>query len=336
MKRKPTPLAHDAAVPRAQRELLALARRTSPARYDVNAGAARFVAALKVASSATMPAAASVRRAGSFAKLKLALLVLPVGLLVFMGDSWRRGSIHDGVPARRASVDTHDEFASALAKAAPRQELSVISPTILRAPPEQGGMSEGPKLSPRARQLNLASEPERVRRSRRAHPTERAYAFGSGEQRAAASSVAARASGPSATTQSRATRASATQSNVEVERVSVDDTSVSRVDAKLEKNAPADRDRQAPVRNSAPIDELQAIATARRLVASSPRAALTLLAQVEQQHPRGYFVEEREALTVVALFEAGERKLAERQAVSFLQRHPQSPYASRIRERSAR
>jgi hypothetical protein len=80
-----------------------------------------------------------------------------------------------------------------------------------------------------------------------------------------------------------------------------------------------------------PLDELHAIAEARVLAAQRPRAGLALLLRLRSEHPHGYFVEEREALTVLALAGAGERNQAARQAKLFLRSYPLSPFAERVR-----
>jgi hypothetical protein len=79
------------------------------------------------------------------------------------------------------------------------------------------------------------------------------------------------------------------------------------------------------------IDELRAIAQARRLLSREPQAALALLERLTRAHPKGYFVEEREALRVLALSAAGRNDQAERYAESFLLAYPHSPFADRIR-----
>jgi len=79
------------------------------------------------------------------------------------------------------------------------------------------------------------------------------------------------------------------------------------------------------------IDELRAIAQARRLMANEPQTALALLERLTRAHPKGYFVEEREALRVLALSAAGRSDQAERYAESFLRAYPNSPFADRIR-----
>jgi hypothetical protein len=91
----------------------------------------------------------------------------------------------------------------------------------------------------------------------------------------------------------------------------------------------------APAAKPEPLDELRATAEARRLVVRSPRAALALLTRLAAEHPRGYFVEEREALSILALVADGQQKQAERAAQTFLQRHPGSPFADRVQHATA-
>jgi outer membrane protein assembly factor BamD (BamD/ComL family) len=79
------------------------------------------------------------------------------------------------------------------------------------------------------------------------------------------------------------------------------------------------------------IDELRAIAQARRLLGHDPQAALSLLDRVARAHPSGYFVEEREALRVLALMAAGQSAQAKRRADAFLRVYPSSPFADRVR-----
>jgi hypothetical protein len=89
--------------------------------------------------------------------------------------------------------------------------------------------------------------------------------------------------------------------------------------------APAE-ERRAPQQ----VDELRAIARARVLVGRDPGAALALLQRVAREHPRGFFVEERRALTVLALA-ALDRDEAAPHAADFLRDYPRSPHAARVR-----
>jgi hypothetical protein len=80
-----------------------------------------------------------------------------------------------------------------------------------------------------------------------------------------------------------------------------------------------------------PVAELRDVARARALVSHDPATALAVLERLAQTHPHGYFIEEREALTILALTQAGQHDLAKPRATKFLREHPQSPLADRVR-----
>jgi hypothetical protein len=94
----------------------------------------------------------------------------------------------------------------------------------------------------------------------------------------------------------------------------------------------------APTAPASPLPggELQAIALARSLVPRDPGAALGVLDRVRRDHPHGYFVEEREALTVFALSGDGQQSLAKEQAAAFLRAFPNGPYSEQVRAVLAR
>jgi len=71
-------------------------------------------------------------------------------------------------------------------------------------------------------------------------------------------------------------------------------------------------------------------------VARDPAAALGVLDRLRKDHPHGYFVEEREALTVLALAGDGQKALAQQQASAFLRVFPNGPYSEQVREVLAR
>jgi outer membrane protein assembly factor BamD (BamD/ComL family) len=79
------------------------------------------------------------------------------------------------------------------------------------------------------------------------------------------------------------------------------------------------------------LGELRAIAAARNLVDRDPDAALAALEAIRRDHPNGYFVEERQALTILALAGAGKTAAARTQAADFLRAHPNGPYSDRMR-----
>lgn len=79
------------------------------------------------------------------------------------------------------------------------------------------------------------------------------------------------------------------------------------------------------------LGELRAIAVARDAVERDPGAALGVLDKIRREYPKGYFVEERQALTVIALARAGQTAAARQQATAFLRAYPNGPFADRIR-----
>lgn len=76
--------------------------------------------------------------------------------------------------------------------------------------------------------------------------------------------------------------------------------------------------------------EVRETARARRWVGSDPVRALQVLRALDTEVPGGFFAEERQALTVLALIGAGDPKGA-RRANEFLKRHPGGPFSARVR-----
>jgi hypothetical protein len=79
------------------------------------------------------------------------------------------------------------------------------------------------------------------------------------------------------------------------------------------------------------LNELQTIAVARGLVDRDPEAALRLLDQLRRQQPHGYFDQERDALTVLALARSGQSSAAHDKARAFLRAYPNGPLSDRVR-----
>lgn len=103
--------------------------------------------------------------------------------------------------------------------------------------------------------------------------------------------------------------------------------------AQIEEPAPTPHEEPKPEPTPTPdsINELRGIASARGLIERDPAAALSILQRLSRVHPNGYFVEEREALTVLALAAQDDEDAARKQAARFLKRYPTSPFADRIR-----
>lgn len=80
------------------------------------------------------------------------------------------------------------------------------------------------------------------------------------------------------------------------------------------------------------LAELRAVQTAQRALARHDgAAALRTLASLDRAQPQGNLREERDALRVLALCEAGRADDARAAAAVFLSRHPGSPQAARVR-----
>lgn len=96
--------------------------------------------------------------------------------------------------------------------------------------------------------------------------------------------------------------------------------------------APAPRRAAQP---RAPRDHLASevalLGEVQRIVDSNPRRALRLLGQHRRRYPDGTLVEEREFFMVQALWGAGRRDAARGRARRFLEAHPSSPHAPRLR-----
>jgi hypothetical protein len=90
--------------------------------------------------------------------------------------------------------------------------------------------------------------------------------------------------------------------------------------------------RARPTASSQLREESGAILEARAALRAGDAArSLTLLEQARVRFPRGALGQEREALTIQALAQSGERASARRRAVAFLRAHPQSPYVADVR-----
>jgi hypothetical protein len=79
------------------------------------------------------------------------------------------------------------------------------------------------------------------------------------------------------------------------------------------------------------VAEMQGIARARALLGSDPAAAVAELVKLRREHPNGFFVEERRALTILALARAGNGAAAHEQGTAFLKRYPNGPFTDRVR-----
>jgi TolA-binding protein len=79
-------------------------------------------------------------------------------------------------------------------------------------------------------------------------------------------------------------------------------------------------------------EEGRMLAEAHRLVqAGQPERALSVLRDSQKRYPRSVLSQEREVLTIEALYAGGASGTAKQRALAFLARHPKSPHAERLR-----
>lgn len=94
-------------------------------------------------------------------------------------------------------------------------------------------------------------------------------------------------------------------------------------------------DTSALVASVAPVDgpaeELELLVQIKQKASSEPAAALSLVEEGHRRFPRGSFYQERESIAVLALAQLGRAAEARERAKHFLDAHPQSPYAERLR-----
>lgn len=80
-----------------------------------------------------------------------------------------------------------------------------------------------------------------------------------------------------------------------------------------------------------PAEELALLVRIKQKASSDPAGALALVDQGHRRFPRGSFYQERESIAVLALAQLGRGAEARARAEHFLDAHPQSPYAERLR-----
>ena len=80
-----------------------------------------------------------------------------------------------------------------------------------------------------------------------------------------------------------------------------------------------------------PAEELALLVRIKQRAASDPAAAVALVDEGHRRFPRGSFYQERESIAILALAQLGRTAEARARARLFLDAHPQSPYAERLR-----
>jgi hypothetical protein len=285
-------------VPEAERELLSLGRREA-VEYDTVAGAARLqanLAALAGAGAVAGVAAATGGSTGSAGKALLAKLAGKVLLGMLAASALFGAGMAAGMhfTAAPPSQDPSSHASRAITAAAPSAETPSPALAVQAPAPVVPPEVVVSSLTPDPRIPQAAPAPRRT--------SSRAMAHGEGAPASAQEAIS--------------------------ETVGKETIAPSQV-ASAEPAPPLPSTASAP---PAPqLNELQTIAVARGLVDRDPEAALRLLDQLRSQQPHGYFDQERDALTVLALARSGQSSAARDKARAFLRAYPNGPLSDRVR-----
>jgi hypothetical protein len=340
MSREPVQLLESGDLSPAERALLEAGRAGAPVEYDVAAGATRFQASL--AALAATGASATVHRAtngaaaaaGETLPVKVAAKLL---LGVAAGVTLVGGGIVAGVLlARRPvpmtpppqSIVTQNivtdgptrSVARSIAAAEGDQSSAPVLPDAPPSPPAPNGAADaehGTVRHPATVGTRRAGSSPSVRSAAPLPPV--AGDVRDSELRSSAESAGA--AGVAGAAIQEATDAVHAQASA-VTSAGPTPPGPARARATVPP-------RQADVTDS--LSELRAVAEARNLLDRDPQAALGVLDKLRRDVPRGYFVEERQALTVLALAGAGQTGAARQQAAAFLRVFPNGPFSDRVR-----
>jgi len=289
-----------------ERDLLTAGRSSAPVEYDVVAGAARFraeLATLVAAGAVTGVGAGATRSAASALKGLFAKLGVKIALGVMASVTFAGIGLVAGM---------HVAQRSAPAAVAPPPKASTAAPAAPAAPPvaprssASSALPEPPAVAP-ADPAPLAPVPLHVAR--------RSPAAG---RRSADAPAEKPASEPADALSDNAVAGSTATASARAEPPPAAPPSAAPPPA-------------PPAAASDSVSEIRGVALARSLVVSDPEATLNLLDKVRHDHPNGYFVEERQALTVIALARLGKQVAARQQAAAFLRAYPNGPFSDRVR-----
>ena len=298
MSREPVRLVHEGGLSSGERALLEAHEDGAPYAYDVDTGAMRFKASL-----AALTAAGALTTAHGASRASAALggkgVLLNVAVKVILGVATGAGLFTGGMVVGTRMVANVAPPPSA-APSAVAASSAATTPAVLAAPvvtpAAQAASSDGV--------LPLAAPPSALRSA---------------------------ASVPRPSVRSVSLAAPATAAPVPVAQAPsvIPAESVPGFAAATPPVPPDSRSAAGPQVDS--LSELRALAVARGLVDRDPEAALVALDGMRHDYPKGYFVEERRALTVLALAGAGRSSAAHEQAAAFLRAFPNGPFSERVR-----
>lgn len=299
------------------RRLLEQGRMHAPVAYDVAAGAARFQAALSGAGvGAAQPASSAWAKALSTSvKLgKLCVLLSPALIGAVLVFEALRPAAPQGRPLPQAQAEQAPQQASTGVPAPVDRNASPLRPeaivpagagTHFVSPPTAAPAGEGPPSarSPTAARPAKAVDSVNSRTSasgRRVAPARRALVRGAGSPAAVSGGrvASSRADVRGAGSASVASRGAGVAGGVLSRAADGGGVALGRADGSVA----AVRGAALPApKTTDSIGELEGLARARLLARTEPHAAVELLERLARLHPRGYFVEERDALYVIAL-----------------------------------
>lgn len=285
----------------AERALLDAGRSVVPVHYDALVGAAKLQATL-----ASLPgsAVATTTAAKTLTAIKLSVLVIPMlGAAAYY--------------ATRANPEVTSVSAEPSAlEVVPSVDAPVVTPT--RSDAAARDVSADAPDSPRAPRRTPVARPASILST----PSVRAGVPASTPRTRSRTAVEA----PTPSQAHVVATPSPVQPPTEVEAPPVPEAPQEATTEEAPQEAVV-----APAPVSESINELRGIAQARALLERDPGTALSLLQRLGREHPKGYFVEERLALTVIALARTGAADPARAQAIRFLRSYPKSPFADRVR-----
>jgi hypothetical protein len=332
MTSEPIRLLDDGDLTDAERALLTAGRASAPVDYDVIAGATRFraeLAALAAAGAVTAAGAEATRSGtagvvkGLLAKLGVKIALGVAATVTFAGVGFVVGKHAANAPVTIVVAPPQlPKATSALAPvvpAAPAAPVLAVSPTA--APASASASAPAPASAPAS-----APAPLHASTSRHATPSAPARADKGPARQAEAP--------PETSSGSSDGFSGATGATTEVAEARVAPTAAPAPPPSAPPSAAA-LPPAPPTPASDSVSEIRGVALARNLVDSDPEAALNLLEKVRRDHPNGYFVEERQALTVIALARLGRESAVRQQAAAFLRAYPNGPFSDRVRSVAA-
>jgi hypothetical protein len=326
MTSEPIRLLDDGDLTDVERTLLTAGRASAPVDYDVIAGATRFraeLAALAAAGAVTAAGAEATRSGtagvvkGLLAKLGVKIALGVAATVTFAGVGFVVGKHAASAPVTVVvAAPPPPKAASALAPvvpAAPAAPVLAVSPTAASAPASAPASALAP-LHPSTLRHSTPSAPARALSDK--GPARQADAP------------------PETSSGSSDGFSGATGVTTEVAEARVAPTAAPAPPPSAPPSAAAPPP-APPTPASDSVSEIRGVALARNLVDSDPEAALNLLEKVRRDHPNGYFVEERQALTVIALARLGRESAVRQQAAAFLRAYPNGPFSDRVRSVAA-